>query len=377
MNPRRRRRRAGIGLSVLALASLGVPGGTRAEEAAAAIYVRTDTDHTTVVAPRLRVQVPVGEPTKVSATYAVDVWTSASIDIVTSASQIPVTEQRDELDLSVDHEFTDVTLTAAYRYSTEPDYVSHGGSGGFAWDFADNNATLAVGLSASTDTVGKAGDPAFSRPAGTLGTRLSFTQVLGSATLLQLMYELGRGTGYQASPYRYVGIGFDGLCTSAATGAGGFASLCVPETTPGVRTRHAFALELRHALSDAWSLGAAYRFYLDDWGVNSHTVRAESVWSLDADTLLALRYRLYTQSAAEFYRARYDVPQPYVTSDKELSPLSSHRIALEFDRLWHFAGDRSLTTTLSFAPVFFSYSDFVPLDSITAYEVNAALVFVP
>jgi hypothetical protein len=310
-------------------------------------------------------------------TYAADIWTSASIDIMTSASQRPVTEQRDEIDVSADHEFEDVTLTLSYRYSTEPDYVSHGVSGGLSYDFADNNATLAVGLSASSDTVGRAGNPQFSRPAGTLGGRVSFTQVLGVKTVAQVMYELSRISGYQASPYRFVPIGGDGFCTSSVTNTGGVAPLCVPETTPGERVRHAVAFELRQAIGEQWAVGAAYRFYLDDWGLMSHTARGELSWLFEPDSVLALRYRFYMQGAANFYRERYATPQSYVTSDKELSALSSHRIGLEADHVWHFRDDRTLTTTLSFAPIFYFYRNFLPLDRITAFEVTAGLVFVP
>lgn len=373
------RRARGRGCWLIALGCSLLPLRARSQEAAAAVYVRTDSDRTVVVAPRLRVQARVAEATRISATYAVDIWTSASIDIRTSASKVPVTEQRDEIDLAVDHEFEDVNLTAAYRYSTEPDYVSHGGSGGFSYDFADNNATFALGVSASTDTVGKAGDPEFSKPVGTLGGRLSFTQVLGMNTLAQLMYEVARVEGYQSSAYRYVAIG-GGLCTLGAaenSGASPFAPLCVPEASPDERLRHAAALQLRHAFGEAWSLEGGYRFYLDDWGLRSHTVRAELTFAPAPETLLSARYRFYSQGAAEFYRATYDLPQPHVTSDKELSPLVSHRLALEIDRVFQFAGDRTLTLTWSVAPIYYAYSDFLPLDSITAFEVNVALVFVP
>ena len=88
------------------------------------------------------------------------------------------------------------------------------------------------------------------------------------------------------------------------------------------------------------------------------------------------RYRFYTQNAANHYRARYAVAQSYVTSDKELSPLSSHRIALELDRLWHFeAVSSTFATTLSVAALFYNYTDFIPLDHITAFEANFAVVF--
>jgi hypothetical protein len=347
----------------------------RAQEAAAAVYVRSDTDHTVVIAPRLRVQTPIVETTRATVTYAADVWTSASVDIMASASKVPVTEQRDELDLAIDSEFEDVTVTAAYRLSIEPDYVSNGGSGGFSYDFADNNSTFALGVSASSDEVGKAGDPKFSRATTTFGGRLSFTQVLGVGTLAQLMYELARVDGYQASPYRWVPIGGDAECTAATRGQSGLSTLCVPEANPNERLRHAASIEFRQALSEVLSLGAAYRFYTDDWGITSHTVRGDLAWKVGDDTIVSPRYRFYLQNAANHYRARYPVPQQYVTSDKELSPLSSHRIALELDRVWHFSGESTLSTTLGAAALFYTYDDFIPLDSITAYEVNVAMVF--
>jgi hypothetical protein len=356
---------------------VAVPRAAHAQEAGAAIYVHGDTDHTTVVAPRLRVQVPITETTKATAIYAVDVWTSASIDIMTSASRVPVTEQRDEIDLSVDHELTDVTLTLGYRYSTEPDYVSHSVSGGFGYDFADNNSTLAVGFSGSTDTVGRAGDPKFSEGVGTLGGRLSFTQVLSSTTVGQAIYELTRAAGYQASPYRFVGIGGDGQCTSSTGDMTGTATLCVPEVAPHTRLRHALGVELRQALGKETALQGGYRFYTDSWGVMSHTARLELAWSPNADTVLAGRYRLYTQGAANHYKNIYDSLEDYVTRDKELSPLSSHRLALEADHDWHFRDNRTLTAILTLAPILYFYSDFAPLKQMTAFEVSAAVVFVP
>jgi hypothetical protein len=377
MNQQDCRHRERAVLLVLAVSCFVLPEAGRAQDLGSALYIRTDSDHTTIVAPRARVQAPIAKATKLSFVYAADIWTSASIDIMTSASQRPVTEQRDELDVSADQEFEDVILTASYRYSTEPDYVSHGVSGGFSYDFADNNATLAMGLSASADTVGRAGDPQFSRPVGTLGGRLSFTQVLGVGTVAQAMYELSRTSGYLASPYRFVPIGGDGFCTSGVKNTGGIAPLCLRENDPGERLRHAAALELRQALGSTWSLGAGYRFYIDDWSLSSHTIRAELAWLLDPDSTLSFRYRFYTQGSAKFYRERYATPQPYMTTDKELSSLSSNRFGLEADHTWHFRDDRKLTTTLSFAPILYSYRNFLPLDHITAFEVTAGLVFVP
>ena len=61
----------------LALACLSVAGDARADEVGTAVYIRSDTDHTTVIAPRLRAQLGLTEQTKATVSYAVDVWTSA------------------------------------------------------------------------------------------------------------------------------------------------------------------------------------------------------------------------------------------------------------------------------------------------------------
>ncbi|HKP61502.1 MAG TPA: DUF3570 domain-containing protein [Polyangiales bacterium] len=366
---------ARIALALCSLGCLAQARAAAAQEAGAAVYVRSESDDTLVVAPRARAQTPALADTKFTAIYAADIWSSASVDIRTSASRVPVTEQRDELDFSLDHEREDLTLTAAYRFSHEPDYVSNGGSGGFSYDFASNNSTIAVGVSGSSDQVGRAGDPSFSESSSTLGGRLSFTQVLGVGTLGQATYEISRAGGYLASPYRRVAIG-EGSCTSG-TGEDGLSELCVVEVVPDERLRHAAALELRQLISDAWSFGAAYRFYTDSWGVLSHTARAELAFLPDADTILAARYRFYIQGPADFYQAHYAEPAKYVTSDKELSPLSSHRAAIELDRTWRFDSDRKLSTIFSAAAQFYNYSDFPPLTQMTAFEFSVAMVFVP
>src|ERR1700753_2719103 len=127
-------------------------------------------------------------------------------------------------------------------------------------------------------------------------------------------------------------MGPTGECTTGVMPDTALSPLCAPEADPKQRLRHAVALELRQALSDNTSFGLAYRFYTDDWGIVAHTARAELDVHLDADSIFGVRYRFYTQGAADFYRAQYLEPAPYVTRDKELSPLSSHRGALEIDR---------------------------------------------
>jgi hypothetical protein len=353
-----------------AAGTLAVARMASSQEAAAALYVRGDSDETTVVTPRLRLGVPAGDDTRVGVVYMVDVWTSASIDIRTSASKA-ITEQRDEIDATVEHTVGDARFGASYRYSTEPDYESHGGTLGLDLDLADKSTTLGATLLATFDDVGRVGDPKFSRAARQFGARASLTQVLDRATLAQVIYEIGLSEGYLASPYRFVGIG------GADHSCRGVVLYCIPESNPETRLKHALAARGRRGLDDRLSLGASYRFHLDDWDLVSHTAEADLAWLPVTDLSLALRYRFYTQGAAAHYRPRYPrlLAEALYTRDKELSPFDSHGAWLDLERAWTIDADGgSLRALLSAGPTFYVYRDYPLLDAITAVEVTLAVV---
>ena len=111
----------------------------------------------------------------------------------------------------------------------------------------------------------------------------------------------------------------------------------------------------------------------------SHTIEADLAWLTSEETLLRLRYRFYTQSAASHYRKHLlqpieDLPR-YYTHDKELSTLSAHRIALDFEHKFVFDDDgNALRLVASVGPTFYGYVDFVPASSITAFEATLSLV---
>jgi hypothetical protein len=353
--------------------------------AGSSVYVRTDSDTTTVVAPRLHVGAPVGDATRIDLVYTADVWTSASIDIRTSASRrvnppsvpgapaVPVTEQRDEIDTSITHELDTMTLAGSYRYSHEPDYESHGGTLGSSFSFADKSATLDLRLAGAFDQVGRAGDPGFHRAVRNLGARVSFTQVLDRQMFAQVIYELMDAHGYNSSPYRFVGVGTpNGLCS-------GKAYYCIPEVSPDERLRHALGANLRRALGESFSIGVGYRFYLDDWHVMSHTLLGELAWNATRHLMFALRYRFYTQSAAAHYRPSYDISETsreYYTNDKELSAFGSHRIAFDIEHSFELdTSGHQLDVVLSVAPSLFQYTNYLPIKQITALEMTLATVF--
>ena len=358
---------AGLGWIAMACA----PQSAFADGVTSALYVRVDSDDTLVVSPRVHGSTHLGEATQFDATYAADVWTSASIDIRASASRA-VTEQRNELDAAVSHDFGDLVLNGSYRYSIENDYESHGANLGGTLELADNASTLALTAFGFQDQVGRAGDRSFSRALATLGGRASFTQLFDSRMFGQLSYEVGSLRGYQASPYRFVGIG------PGATGFGCTGAVqCFREHVPDDRLRHALAVLLRRALSTEFSVGVQYRLYFDDWQQVSHTVAADLGWLVGGNSLLTLSYRFYTQSGVYFYSKIYTTPADlaaYITRDREQSPMQGQRVGIDLENRSPLAeGGPKFVFNLRLGGVMYSYSAFVGLTRVYALEATLAL----
>jgi hypothetical protein len=342
---------------------------------ASTLYVRGDTNATTVWSPRQRVSARFADTAGIDATFAVDAWTSASIDIVTSATRDLKTgapheihEVRKEVTAGAYYEFGNATLSGGYRYSTENDYWSNGGVLNLALDFASKNTTLMLSGFGSKDQVGRAGDHYWRAPQNSVGGRLSLTQVLDKSSLLQISWETTHVAGYQESPYRFVAIGDAGTCRSLAPN-------CVPEQVPDERFRSAVVARVRRALGDKVSLGAEYRFYFDNWGLYSHTLSPDLQWLVTARGTLSFSYRYYTQSQADFYRPRYFTPPSsgYLTRDRELSALYSNRIGLGFVQAFDVGESTVMTLGLRMGVTRFKYLAFVGLHSVDALEATALL----
>jgi hypothetical protein len=341
----------------------------RLSEASAGLYVRNDTDQTTIVSPHAHATGRLNDAVDVEAGYTMDSWTSASIDIRTAATRA-VHELRHELDLGAGYERHDVRVAGAYRYSSETDYESHGGVFDLALDLAQNNTTLAVSAFGGHDTVGRSGDPSFARPQNSVGARFALTQVLDPKSLFQLAWETTAIAGFQASPYRWVAIGADGGCAGASP-------FCIPEHEPDTRFRHAASLRVKRALGEQFSLAFDYRFYADSWGVSSQTLRPVVIWLPVRAAELALEYRYYTQDEADFYRPRYyDTASSdgFVTRDRKLSAFFTHGVALSYSqRIALGATGPVLTAGLRMGWTHYRYLAFVGLSQVDALDASVVL----
>jgi hypothetical protein len=361
-----RRCAAGVG-ALFALQSCSTVGVSTADTA---LYVRSDTNATTVYAPRAHVGARLGDSAGLDVTYAVDSWTGASIDVTTAATHA-IHEIRHEVNAGAYYAVKNVTLSAGYRYSTENDYWSNGGVGSVSIDMFEKNTNLTLTGLGSQDIVGRSGDSDFRRPTASLGGRLTLSQVLDKKTVLQASAEMVQLTGYLASPYRFVGVNGAGLCAGAALD-------CLPESHPHERLRTSFFGTLRRAFGDHVSIGLEYRYYFDNWGVRSDTVSPEIAILAGEHGTLSFAYRFYLQGDADFYQSQYLQPSEalrYYTRDRKLSSFSSHRIGAEYMHQLSVgeSGDTVLQLGARAGLTRIEYDEFVGLQQVDVLEATGLL----
>ena len=115
----------------------------------------------------------------------------------------------------------------------------------------------------------------------------------------------------------------------------------ITEELPDTRARLALYSRLRRQLVEGTSVELGARLYADDWGITSGTLEPRLYQSLIHDRLmLRLRYRYYTQTAADdFVESLPDgIPLPeFRTSDSDLGEYDAHSVGLKL--IWYRRGD--------------------------------------
>lgn len=340
------------------------------------VLVYSDNDNVLVVSPQIGARHQLdSEGGAVSARVVVDAISAASADVISSATY-RFSEVRTEVDLGVAKSFGRWLPSVGYRYSHEPDYVSHGLTLGGSRRFG-GDTTIWASSSTTIDAVGRVDTPSsvFSERLITQEADLAWTQNLDVVTLIRAVYSLTAQVGYLEKPYRSVPL-FDAAGMTAADAMGGldadnydqFALAARPlEEVPDTRYRHALGLRgLRYLSFLHSSARVDYRFYLDSWGMQAHTGEVAWYAQLAEHWRLNVWSRFHWQSSAAFWERAYLVEDPATipalrSSDRSLS------------RSWHStAGLRgeyegeSLAVYLELSAMYSRFPEFLFLDNRTA-----------
>lgn len=239
------------------------------------------------------------------------------------------------------------------NFSKEYDYTSLSANALLSYTTNDANTVYSGGFTFGRDTIDPEGGipTAFGLMQGVGGvqpregtddTKTNFdalfgiTQVIDSKSLFQLNYSLSTSDGYLNDPFKIISVvGADGRPVVQPGGI----SRTVFENRPDSRTKHSIYAQYKRDVFDGDVLDASYRFMVDDWGVNSHTLDLKYKFRLDEQSYLQPHLRIYQQSEADFYTPFIPLgSEPAVGSgahasaDYRLGEMTSFTFGLEYGR---------------------------------------------
>lgn len=323
------------------------------------MYHRYQGGGVTVDGPALLVRKDIVDKVSVSGSYYADSISSASIDVVTSAS--PYSEKRDEWGVGIDYARNDALINLSYLTSQESDYWADTLDVSLSQEVFGGMTTLGLGFSRSWDEVGRS-DTSFRDIIDRYQYRLGLSQVLSKTWVVNVDYEGITDEGYLNNPYRYARV-LDAF---------------IPERYPRTHTSNALAVRAIKHLPWRASARADYRYSNDTWEVAAHTVDIAYNQYLKDRWLSEWRYRYYTQSAASFYSDNFKSEFNYMARDKELSEFASHTVGLKItytllDKdLAHIIDKASLH--VGYDLMTFNYTNFSDIRNGQLYEFNAHIV---
>lgn len=268
--------------------------------------------------PSVLVRKSIGDSVSLSANYYVDMVSSASIDVLATASEY--TEQRDEYSLGVDYLHERTLISLGYTSSEENDYSAATYSLSISQTFFGDLTTVALGVSFGEDEVMQNGNADFLRELERRRYRLSLSQILTRSLIVNLAVESAADEGFLNNPYRQVRY----LDPNAARGYS-YQSEVYPQT----RNSDAASIRAIYHLPYRASVRADYRLYSDSWGIDASNweLRYVHPWR---SLLFEAKYRQYQQTEADFYADLFPFrdAQNFLARDKELSDFDSSTIGL-------------------------------------------------
>jgi hypothetical protein len=310
-------------ITCLALAGGLAPAfaGVLPEDRADVLYFRYDGGGVVISGPSVLVRKSIGENVSVAANYYIDMVSSASIDVETSAS--PYDDERKQGSLSMDFLHGKSTYSIGYVSSDESDYqaktmfaaVSHDMFGDLTTiSFSFKNGQNDVFRNVKIDGV-KQNDPTFQEEMESKSYSVSLSQIITKNMLISGQYEVITDEGFLRSPYRSIRH-FSGPTSQALD----------TEVYPNTRSSNAASVRAKYFLPWRAAVDTMFRFYTDTWGVVGQTGEIGYVHPLDNNKwIFEGRVRYYSQTAADFYQdifPRADFSN-FMARDKELATYSA------------------------------------------------------
>ena len=333
--------------------------GVLPEDRADILYHLYDGGGVEIDGPSILVRKQVGKSLSFVGNYYVDMVSSASIDVITTAS--PYTEERTQWSLGMDYLRGNTTMSVGYTSSEESDYDAATYNFSVSQDMFGDLTTLTLSYALGDDIVRKSGDDTFEKFLDKQVYGVGLTQILTKNLISTVNFETMTDEGYMNNPYRSVRY-FD------STDALGYKY--EEELYPNTRTSNALGIRARYFLPYRAAIEGEYRYFIDTWDIEGHTASLTYIhpWK---DFTFTGKFRYHDQTGAHFYSDLFSRAQAtnFRGRDKELSPLTSYTFKLKAaytflneNQSWGFIKKGSVTASIDMLHV--DYDDFSDLTAL-------------
>ena len=308
------------GLIVVLLLAFGTAhAGVLPDDRADVLYHLYDGGGVTIDGPSVLVRKKAGKSLSFVGNYYVDMISSASIDVITTAS--PYNEERTQWSLGMDYLRGNTTMRVNYTESVESDFDAKSYAFSVSQDMFGDLTTLTLSYGLGDDLVRKSDDPTFERPLDRQIYGVGLTQILTKNLITAVNAEVVTEEGFLNNPYRVVRY-------ADPVSALGYSF--EPELYPNTRTTTAIGLRARYFLPYRAAVEAEYRWFTDTWDIDANTASLSYIhpWG---DWTFKGKFRWHDQTGAHFYRDIFARSQEtnFRGRDKELSPLTSYTVTLQ------------------------------------------------
>ena len=310
-------------IAITALVLLTGPGvvlaGVLPEDRSDALYHQYVGGGVEIDGPSILVRKQIGKSTSFVGNYYVDYVSSASIDVVTTAS--PYNEERKQWSLGMDYLRGNTTMSFNYVSSVESDFDATTYSLSVSQDMFGDLTTLTLSYAYGEDIVGRSDDPSFSADNRRQQYGVGLTQILTRNLIATLNFETLTDEGFLNNPYRSVRY----LDSNVALGYS-----YEPELYPRTRTSNAIGIRARYFLPYRAAIEGEYRFFTDTWDIVGNTASLKYIHPWGPYTF-TVKGRWHDQTGAHFYRDIFSRSNAtnFRGRDKELSPLTSYTLTLK------------------------------------------------
>jgi hypothetical protein len=333
------------------------------EDRADMLYHSYDGGGMKIDGPAILLRKKTSESLALSAYYYVDTISSASVDVMSTAS--PYSEERKEGQLGIEYLHEKTIVAFNIRQSDESDFLAKSASFNVSHDTFGDLTNLSLGLSFGDNTIKRNGDELFEEQSKQYRVSAGINQIFTRNFTVNLAVEAVADEGFLNNPYRTVRY----LDTTVAAGVG-----YQPEVYPKTRNSISSKVSASYFLPYRAALFLNYRYFSDSWQINASDIELGYRHPIGKTFELEFKVRYYQQTQASFYSDlfAYKDAQNFLARDKELSDFNDLTFGLGVTYIipkQYFLNNWQSEASLQWDYITFNYNNF--RDPTASTEIGA------